>query len=168
MSFGRSTSVVEHSSGFALRPVGEDDAEFLYSLYASTRTEELAVTGWSDEQKESFLRNQFLAQTTHYQTYFADGTFDVILLQGNPIGRLYVHSTERKSHIVDIALLPEFRGQGIGSNLIRELQESCATSGRALSIHVEKFNPALNLYNRLGFTTEGDEGVYWYMEWKPQ
>jgi ribosomal protein S18 acetylase RimI-like enzyme len=54
----------------------------------------------------------------------------------------------------------------VGTLLLRELQDEAAASGRSLSIHVERFNPALRLYERLGFQLLEDKGVYLLLEWK--
>ena len=42
--------------------------------------------------------------------------------------------------IVDIALLPEYRGAGIGTPLLGELEDEAAAAGKPLSIHVERLN----------------------------
>lgn len=141
--------------------------EFLYRVYASTRMEELAQVGWTPEQKEAFLRQQFNAQHAHYQEHFHDTTFQVVLRDGVPIGRLYVGRWPREIRIVDVALLPEHRGGGIGRRLIEEILAEGDASGRTVSIHVEAFNPARRLYERLGFVQTADKGVYVFMERPP-
>ena len=150
----------------ALREETAEDAEFLYTLYAGTRAQELALTDWSEEQQAQFCRQQFTAQSIHYHKYNPAAAFLVILRDGVPVGRLYVNREEAKIHIIDIALLPEHRGEGIGTLLLRKLQAEAATAKRPLSIYVEKFNPALRLYQRLGFCPKRDEGVYLFMEWR--
>ena len=140
--------------------------ELLCAVYASTRAEELAVTDWSAEQKAQFCRQQFTAQDAHYRTHYPTARFSVIEREGLPIGRLFVDRWEKEIRIMDIALLPEHRGAGIGTRLLCELQEEARAAGRALSIHVEKFNPALRLYERLGFRAKEDKGVYVLMEWR--
>ncbi len=153
-------------STVTLRPATADDADFFYAVYASTRAEELAVTGWSEEQKTQFCRMQFTAQTTHYVRHYPVAQVSVIERAGTPAGRLYVDRTTGDIGIIDIALLPEHRGAGIGTKLLRELQDEARAAGQALSIHVEKFNPALRLYARLGFKVREDKGVYLFMEWR--
>ncbi len=149
-----------------LRDVSADDAAFLYRVYASTREQELALTNWSDEQKAQFCRMQFNAQTTDYRANYPDARHSVIERNGTAAGRLYVERGAREIRIIDIALLPEARGAGIGTRLLRELMTEAAGSGKALTIHVEKFNPALRLYLRLGFRAIEDKGVYLLMEWR--
>jgi ribosomal protein S18 acetylase RimI-like enzyme len=149
----------------ALRPITAEDDLFLAAVYASTRAEELAVTGWSDEDKAVFCRRQFDAQAAHYRENYPGASFQVIERDGVSIGRLYVARWEKEIRIVDIALLPEHRGTGIGTKLLRELQEEARSVGKSLTIHVERFNPALRLYERLGFKQVEDKGVYLLMSW---
>ncbi len=149
-----------------LRPITDDDLGFLYRVYASTREEELAATGWSEEQKDAFLRQQFEAQHRFYQDY-EDSRFDVILVDNEPVGRLYVARRSDVLHVIDIALLPAHRRGGIGSALMRELLAEAHAAGKPVRIYVEKNNPALALYERLGFRRAGDTGVYYLMECLP-
>ena len=151
-----------------LRPIGPEDQPFLYEVYASTRREELAPLGWSAEQQAAFLMQQFNAQHQYYQANYAGADFQIILLNGQAVGRLYVEHRVEEIRIIDIALLPEHRGAGIGAGLIKELLAEAERAGKPVRIHVEKFNPALRLYQRLGFSIVDDRGVYWFMEWKPQ
>ena len=148
-----------------LRPITPEDDSFLAGLYASTRAEELAVTTWSDEEKAVFCRRQFDAQSAHYVESYPGASLEVIERAGEPIGRLYVARWEREIRIMDIALLPARRGTGIGTQLLRELQDEARSAGKTLSIHVERFNPALRLYERLGFKMAEDKGVYLLLEW---
>jgi ribosomal protein S18 acetylase RimI-like enzyme len=151
-----------------LRPITPGDDSFLAGVYASTRAEELAATGWSDEEKAVFCRRQFDAQTAHYTANYPGASFQVIERDSQRIGRLYVARWEREIRIVDITLLPEFRGSGIGTKLLGELQEEARAVGKSLTIHVERFNAALRLYERLGFQQIEDKGVYLLMEWRAQ
>jgi GNAT superfamily N-acetyltransferase len=148
-----------------LRPVTPEDESFLARLYASTRAGELAVTGWSDEEKAIFCRMQFIAQTAHYRENYPGASFQVIERGGVQAGRLYVARWEKEIRIVDITLLPEHRGGGLGTKLLKELKEEAKGAGKKLSIHVERLNPAMLLYQRLGFQQVEDKGVYLLMEW---
>ena len=149
-----------------LRRITPEDDSFLAGLYASTRAEELAVTGWSDEDKAVFCRRQFDAQSAHYRENYPGALLQVIEKEGVAIGRLYLARWEREIRIMDIALLPEHRGAGIGTKLLRELREEARSAGKTLTIHVERFNRALALYQRLGFSIAEDKGVYLLMEWR--
>ena len=147
-----------------LRPMRDEDMEFLFRLYASTREEELAVVAWTPEQKEAFLRHQFQAQHAHYQQHYAaTSTFNVVERGGRPIGRLYVARWAREIRIVDIAILPQHQGRGTGEALLRALLDEGDAAGKPVSIHVEANNPARRLYERLGFEQRGEHGVYHLM-----
>ena len=91
--------------------------------------------------------------------------FQIILQKGEPVGRLYVDRRKDEIRLIDIALLPELHGQGIGSWLLQDLMDEAKKVGKPIRIHVERFNPALRLYERLGFTHIADQGVYYLMEW---
>ncbi len=127
----------------------------------------MAIVPWNDEQRQAFLRQQFDAQRTHYEAYFPDASFDVILHDGAPIGRLYVDRRDDEIRIVDIALLPEHRGAGIGGGIMRELVDEATRALVPVRIHVEYNNPAMHLYERLGFRKTGETGVYYLMERPP-
>ena len=155
------------SKAVSLRPIVPDDEHLLYRIYASTREEELTQVPWDDNQKEAFLRHQFAAQHTYYSQHFPAATFDVVLIGGIPAGRFYVDRREDEIRIIDIALLPEFRGRGIGSSLLRGLFEEATVAKNPVRIHVESYNEAKNLYQRLGFRNIGETGVHILMEWVP-
>ncbi|MEA2876330.1 MAG: hypothetical protein QOF14_1526 [Hyphomicrobiales bacterium] len=155
------------AAGLRFRPIADADLAFLARLYASTRMEELAVTDWSDAQKAAFLQSQFDAQHAHYQKYYAGSEFFVVEQAGTAVGRLYLARWTSEHRIVDIALLPEHRVKGIGTALMRDLLDEAAAAGKAVTIHVEKFNPAQTLYRRLGFVPAGEEGAYDLMRWNP-
>ncbi len=150
----------------ALRPAGPADEAFQFQVYASTRAEEMALVPWSAEEKQAFLAMQFSAQRQGYAAQFPDANWQIILQGGAPIGRLIVDRSEEEIRFIDIALLPEHRGRGIGTPLIRGLQEEAAQAGRPLRLHVETFSRALGLYRRLGFQTIGEHGIYLEMEWR--
>src|SRR5215211_5883167 len=116
---------------------------------------------------EAFLRRQFEAQDAHYREHYDGASFDVIEVDGEPAGRLYVARWEDEIRIMDIALLPEQRGAGIGTRLLRDLLDEGRRTGKRVSIHVEKHNRALRLYERLGFAPVADRGVYLLLERPP-
>jgi ribosomal protein S18 acetylase RimI-like enzyme len=151
-----------------LRPVAGDDREFLVDLYGSLREAELAHIPWDEATRRAFIEQQFAAQDTHYRQHYPGATLDVVEVDGEPAGRLYVHRGPRDIRIMDIALAPAFRGHGIGTGLLRTLIAEAEESGRKLSIHVEMNNPARTLYERLGFRPAGEHGVYVLMERVPK
>lgn len=156
------------SPAVTLRPVAADDAPLLLEIYASTRTEELAGIPWDEAQKAAFVRQQFEAQHRQYQEAYRDATFDVVLVDGTPAGRLYVARGGDELRIVDVAILPAFRRRGIGTHLIEQVKAAAAREGKAVRIHVERFNPAMRLYERLGFAPIADRGVYLFLECRPE
>jgi len=150
-----------------LRPVRDDDEPFLLRVYAGTRAEELAPVPWSPEEKAAFVAQQFAAQTIHYAKHYAGMSADVIVVDDQPAGRLLVDRWPDEIRIVDISLLPAVRGRGVGSMLLRGLIDEAAADGKRVSIHVERENRALSLYERLGFRRIGEHGVYLRLEWDP-
>ena len=150
-----------------LRAVEEGDRDFLVELYASTREEELALVDWDAATKAAFVEQQFAAQDAHYRRNYPGATLDVVEEDGERAGRLYVHRGASDIRIMDIVLAPDFRGRGIGTRLLRELIAEAEDSGRKLSIHVEVNNPARALYDRLGFRSAGEHGVYLLLEREP-
>jgi ribosomal protein S18 acetylase RimI-like enzyme len=150
----------------SLRSITAEDDAFLARVYASTRADELAVTGWTEQLKADFCRSQFDAQSAYYAANYPGASFQIIERDGWPVGRLYVDRWEKEIRIVDITLLSEFRGSGIGTKLLRELQDEARQAAKSVTIHVERFNRALTLYQRLGFEQVEDKGVYLLMEWK--
>ena len=161
-SFGWTRAAV---AGLTFRTVTDADRPFLARVYSSTRVEELAPLPWSDAEKAAFLDMQFRAQHAHYQEYYAEALWLVVMHEGQDIGRLYLDRRPDEHGIVDIALLPAHRGKGLGEPLLRDLLDEAAAAGKPVSIHVEKNNPAMRLYRRLGFKTEEDKGVYDLMRW---
>lgn len=147
------------------RPVRDSDIPFMRALYGSTREQEMQALDWPPEKKEEFLDWQFYAQTKFYsESYEGDG-FMIIELDGSPIGRLYVDYGETDIEIVDIALMPELRGKGLGRQLLQEILDEAARIGKSVTIYVEHFNPARHLYDRLGFQHVDTNGVYHLMKW---
>lgn len=143
-----------------LRPITELDRPVLWQIYASTRAAELAQTDWPPEQQQSFLDQQFSAQHAYYTQHYNPARFCVIEQDGQVIGRLYVDEWANEIRIVDLALLPEFRNHGYGTQLLKAVLAEGQAKRKPVSIHVEQFNPAQKLYARLGFQPVDTHGVY--------
>lgn len=148
-----------------LRAATPDDDRFLCQVYATTRSSELAMVAWTEMEKSAFVEMQFRAQAQYYREHYPNTRFDVILLDAQAVGRLYVSRWPDEIRIVDIALLPDFCNRGIGTALLRQLQSEAQAARKPLRIHVERFNSALRLYERLGFRQIEDKGVYLFLEW---
>lgn len=152
--------------GIVLRAETADDRPFLEQLYVSVRWQELTPTAWSDEAKMAFLRSQFALQKHHYVTYYRDTECGILVHHGVPIGRLYLDRGPREYRVVDISLLPAWRGAGIGTAVLQAVCAAAAAADLPVTIHVEKFNPAQRLYRRLGFREIGENGPYYLMAWR--
>jgi len=153
--------------GLVLRHADDADRDFLRRVYASTRESEMAVTGWPRDEIASFLDMQFEAQDSYYRKNFKDSEFLIIEREGKPIGRLYLDRREDEIRIIDIALLGGERRNGLGGALLREILNEATGAGKLVRIHVERNNPALKLYRRLGFKEIEEQGVYYLMEFRP-
>jgi ribosomal protein S18 acetylase RimI-like enzyme len=151
----------------SFRPERPGDEPFLLQLYASTRAAEMRLVPWDNSQKEAFLRSQFGLQKHHYRKYYPEAAFLIVQLDGQPIGRLYVDRSGPCILVIDIALLPGYRAAGIGGRLMRDVLSEAAAEGKKVQIHVERANPALRLYERLGFRILEDKGIHFFMEWSP-
>lgn len=156
------------SGRLTLRTATPADRDFLRRVYDSTRTEELAPVPWSDAQKDAFLAMQFEAQDRDYRGKYPAEDFQVVELDGQPVGRIYVHRGTADIELIDVALLPEFRGRGLGSHLMQALLGEADRTRRPVRIYVEKFNRAQSLYARLGFVEIEDLEVYRHMERAPR
>jgi len=146
--------------GLSLRSEEPGEREFLVLLIASTREEELLLTGWTSEQKAAFYVQQFHAQTMHYERFYPGLARNIVLVDGIPAGRLYLFRNATDLRIVDISLLPQQRGRGLGTALIHSVFDHADSNGLSVSLHVGIFNPARQLYERLGFQQAEDDGVY--------
>jgi ribosomal protein S18 acetylase RimI-like enzyme len=151
----------------ALRPATAGDDELLRAVYASTRAGELAVTPWTDEQKAAFCAMQFEAQRGHYAEAYPELVQDVVVVDGEDAGRLLVARLPGDIRVVDIAILPAFRGLGVGGRLLADVLDEAEAAGSKVTIHVEHQNRARHLYDRLGFEVVEDIGIYLRMEWTP-
>jgi len=154
-------------AGIGFRPIEDADRDFLFTLYASTRADELAPLTWSAEEKRRFLQQQFEFQHRYYQQSFADADFLLVLQGREPIGRVYVARTDAEINLVDIAISSDWRGKGIGAHLLGELIAESDGTGRAIILHVEPHNPALGLYHRMGFVLVENRGAYDFMRRPP-
>lgn len=151
-----------------LRPIQPEDRALLLRIYSATRADELAIFQLDAAWQAAFLNQQFEAQQQFYEQNYPGARLDLILDEDLPVGRLYVARWNQEIRIMDIALLPEYRNRGIGGTLIGNLLDEAGAAGKMLSIHVERYNPALRLYQRLGFSVAEDKGVYLLMQARPQ
>lgn len=149
------------------RAAVDEDLPFLALVYASTRLEEVAQTGWPLEAQHQFLAHQFEAQHRHYRQHYPAAEWLVIERDGEAAGRLYIEEWPDQIRLIDIALLPDQRGGGAGGAILADLMDMAAAAAKPLTIHVERNNRAMRLYRRLGFAPVDEHGVYDMMEWRP-
>lgn len=155
------------SSTYKLRPITDADLEFLFQLYASTRACEKELVAWGDQAWEAFMRMQFNLQHRQYLQNYAQPSFDVIILGDTAVGRLYVNRGAEEIRVVDISLLPEYQGRGIGGALLRRILREGDELGIPVTLHVERNNPVLAFYRRLGFQEGRAAEVYCFMKRSP-
>ena len=149
-----------------LRPETHEDDDFLRALYASTRAHEMALTNWTGAEQALFLNSQFDLQRKHYRAHYPGATFDVILLDAVPVGRIYVYRTQNEIRLMDVALMPDARGRGIGTQLVQRLLAEAGARDAAVTLNVEPFNAARRLYERFGFRVLEEDPTNLFMEWR--
>lgn len=150
-----------------LRDAQADDLPFLFNLYCDVRGPEISAWGWLAAQCDAFLRMQFEAQRRSYEASFPGSSNQIVLRDGQAIGRCLTARTGEEILLVDIALLAAHRNRGVGTWLMQQLLRECRTTGSALSLQVLRGNPAQRLYQRLGFIETGADDMYIQMAWKP-
>ena len=155
--------MVNDETNLSLREATPEDEPFLLEVYASTRMEELEGFGWSDEQKQAFIKMQFLPRERVYPR--VDNR--IILLNERPVGRMLVDRSDTTILLRDIALLTEFRNARLGSRLIQDLMNEATAAGKPIQLHVLASSPAVRLYERLGFRRTGGDNAYLEMQWVP-
>jgi len=152
-----------------LRPVTASDNEFLLTVYASTRAEELAQVEWPEGQQQAFLSWQFDMQRREYDARFPDAEYSLILIDEEPAGRIWIGCDAGQIRLLDIALLPNFQNRGAGTALLRRLMEQSTAARKPLRHMVFVLNNnAHRFYERLGFKIIEDLGAYKHMEWDPR
>jgi len=153
---------------YELRPAVAGDEDFLAVLYASTRAEELAALPWSAAQKDSFVRQQFTLQRAHYEAHFPQAVHEIVIGDGEAVGRQWVDWRADEARLLDIALLPGWRGRGLGTSLLGDLQREVAERALVLTLSVEHNNEAAKrFYVRRGFRVVRDVGSHELLEWSP-
>jgi ribosomal protein S18 acetylase RimI-like enzyme len=159
----------EHKTfgSLGLRPATADDTPFLMGLFASTRADEVALLAYDSNLQETFIAMQYNAQTWQYNMSYPQAAHSLILWNDLPIGRLLVDKGLKEFTLVDIALLPEHRGSGIGTHLLQDLLREATDARTSVKLNVWHSNPAKRLYERMGFSTTQEDGVYCEMKWTP-
>jgi ribosomal protein S18 acetylase RimI-like enzyme len=149
---------------YTLKAAAPEDMGFLYRVYAGTREAEMALTGWDVSTVEQFLRFQFRIQDIQYRRNYPNASFNIIYIEGEPSGRLYLNRGLTDYRIIDISLLPACRNRGIGTLILQDIIAEAEAATLSVRLSVVMNNPARHLYERLGFTGTGDNGVYLSLE----
>lgn len=165
IKINNNTSITQ---GIAFKAISSDDMAFLSELYATTRWQEVKQAPWTDQQRIEFLQQQFDAQHQHYQTHYPKADYLLILQKNKTIGRIYLDRDATSICLIDIALLPNFNKQGLGTLILKVLLTEAQETQKKTVIHVEKYNPAYHWYLKHGFLQVEDKGVHQYMEWYPE
>jgi ribosomal protein S18 acetylase RimI-like enzyme len=148
-----------------LRPEQAGDEAFRFALYRDSRPD-LAVL--PPPVRDGIMRMQFNAQTSGYRTQYPGARYDIVELNGDPVGRVVRDYTDGSLHLVDIALLAARRRGGAGTALMRAMMDEAASAGIAMRLMVAGDNPdAARLYARLGFASLGQQGTHIAMTWHP-
>lgn len=156
---------LESANRITLRPATPADEAFELALYAGTRWDELKLVDWSDVQKQTFFKMQFTARQQQYSQRYPQAIDRIILQDSEPIGRLLVDQEERGVVLIDIALLPAQQNRGVGTKLVQSLLEEAAATGKSVRLQVLATNPAVRMYERLGFAATDEPGTYLEMKW---
>lgn len=146
-----------------------EEEEFFYLLYRKSREQELALWNWTEQEKEAFLHMQYTFQCQSYQRQFPNLEARMIYFESGPIGKLLTVRNQNEWRLVDITLLPDYQGIGIGSHFLLELQNEARTRKVPLCLSVQTNNvKAYEWYQRLGFQKVSENEVYISMQWSPR
>ena len=152
-----------------LRPERDADQPFRLRLFFDSRPPELALLlrQVGPEEYDRLMRFQFQAQTMSYRASFPQARFDIIELDGAPIGRIVVDRPGGEVHIVDQAVTPAMRNRGVGTTIMQALMSEAADAGLPVRLKVASSNdPSMRLYLRLGFAPIESVPFYVEMEWR--
>ena len=147
------------------RPVTPADTPLLYEIYASTRRREVEAFGWPPAQQEAFLRMQFDVRRRGYEATYPAAEHTILLYDAAPIGSMIVSRGSSAFDLLDIAILPEFRNRGFGASLLAGLIGDASAAGVPVRLMVLRGNPAIHLYQRLGFVVTSGDAVYLEMKY---
>lgn len=154
--------------GISLRTACKEDAAFERVLFETARPDAVALAAWPEAARKLFLDQQFEFQSLHYARAYPNADRLLVVADGAAAGRLILDRTPDAWCVVDIALLPAWRGRGIGTLLLQSvLAEAAAAGASAVTLMVDIDNPARRLYQRLGFVTMEEVMPKAAMEWRP-
>ena len=150
-----------------LRPAEASDDAFLYDVFCTTWADEVAALP-NQNLAQHVLRIQHIAQERRFAKQYPGHQRYVVVENGEPAGRLYLHHDGETMHVVDVTLLPRFRSHGIGARVFEDLFAQCAERGHTISLRVSRRNRrAVDLCNRLGFSLVDVDDVECRFTWGP-
>jgi GNAT superfamily N-acetyltransferase len=156
-------------SNLAVRPALPQDEIFLYELYVAIRGPQFDRAPIAAAQKEQLLRMQFQAQTSSYTYQFPNSCYHIVLLDSKPVGRLWVAPSDGGLVLVDIGIHPDVQSKGLGTVLVKRVQEEAQKAKLPIRSTVDRFNPgSLKFHQRLGFQVVREDQLQYYMEWRPE
>lgn len=151
-----------------LRPAGAGDEPLLQALFAEDKAAELAAAGLGEAQLQALIEMQYRGRKMSYGERYPEAADSILMGEdGTPAGRLLVDRRLDCWRVVDIAVLAAHRGRGLGTRALKECQRQAEAAGAGLALQVQRFNPALRLYERLGFQAAGQDAVAVEMRWSP-
>lgn len=156
------------SGSHLLRPATADDLDFQKQLYATTREDEMTAAGFPLEMRESFIGMQFKAQTNHYTQFHPQAEWSIIECDGVRAGRLILDRTADHLNVIDIALMPGFRGHGIGTILLKKILAEAAAKQLPVRLYAFTGERAIQLYHRLGFINLNVDEIHTELVWRPE
>jgi GNAT superfamily N-acetyltransferase len=148
-----------------LRPECDADQDFRYRLFCDSQPSEFALL--APAALGEVMTQQFHAQTLSYLAQFPEARFDIIELSGERIGRIVVDRPGAGLHIVDLAIVPHWRGRGVGTAIVRALIDEARAAGIPVRIEASEGDPSLRLYHRLGFVSTATAPPHTQLEWRP-
>jgi RimJ/RimL family protein N-acetyltransferase len=135
------------------RAAGPEDIEFLAGLRMRTVHEHIVRAG------------TVLTLEQHRRRASANlDSCTLFEIARRPIGMMKVIRSDSEWDLDQFQLEPECQRQGLGSDILRQLQATARTAGVRLTLKVLKVNPALRLYQRLGFKIVGEEEAIYAMQ----
>ena len=149
----------------SLRTFTPDDREFLLRAYTASREIELSVLPFDETQKRAFCEHQLDAQTVYYEEKYPDATHEIILVGGEPVGRVYINRGDSLISILDLVVLGEHRKKGVGTHIVKSLQSEARGADGRVGVYVETFNPSQKFFRDLGFELVESDEVNLYFEW---
>ncbi|GAA0381834.1 GNAT family N-acetyltransferase [Bacillus horti] len=149
-----------------LQELIQEDESTLFQLYVASRKGEFANLGWSECEIENLLQVQYTAQQNSYQQLFPQAKMDMVKHKNIPIGRMITNTTQHALHLVDIFIIPEYRGKEFGTALLRILQDRASKRALPIQLQVLMGNPAQRLYERCGFYVTAEQAPSLTMQWE--